>query len=66
MYSRYAEGRRWKTEIVDESETGIGGYKEVIIAVKGKGAYSRLKFESGVHRVQRVPQTCLLYTSRCV
>ena len=57
MYSRYAEGRRWKTEIVDESETGIGGYKEVIIAVKGKGAYSRLKFESGVHRVQRVPQT---------
>ena len=57
MYTRYAEARRWKTEIVDESETGIGGYKEVIIAVKGKGAYSRLKFESGVHRVQRVPQT---------
>ena len=57
MYTRYAEQRRWKTEIVDESETGIGGYKEVIVAVKGKGAYSRLKFESGVHRVQRVPQT---------
>jgi len=57
MYSRYAEQRRWKTEIVDESETGVGGYKEVIVAVKGKGAYSRLKYESGVHRVQRVPQT---------
>ena len=57
MYMRYAEGRRWKTEIVDENETGVGGYKEVIVAVKGKGAYSRLKFESGVHRVQRVPQT---------
>jgi peptide chain release factor 1 len=57
LYTRYAETRRWKTEIVDESETGIGGYKEVILAVKGKGAYSRLKFESGVHRVQRVPQT---------
>ena len=57
MYTRYAEARRWKTEIVDENETGVGGYKEVIVAVKGKGAYSRLKFESGVHRVQRVPQT---------
>ncbi|CUS04055.2 Peptide chain release factor 1 [Candidatus Promineifilum breve] len=57
MYSRYAEARRWKTEIVDENDTGVGGYKEVILAVKGKGAYSRLKFESGVHRVQRVPQT---------
>ncbi len=57
MYTRYAESRRWKTEIVDESETGVGGYKEVILSIKGKGAYSRLKFESGVHRVQRVPQT---------
>jgi peptide chain release factor 1 len=57
MYARYAEARRWKTEIVDENETGVGGYKEVILAVKGKGAYSRLKYESGVHRVQRVPQT---------
>ncbi len=57
MYMRYAEARRWKTEIIDENETGVGGYKEVIVAVKGKGAYSRLKFESGVHRVQRVPQT---------
>lgn len=57
MYMRYAEARRWKAEIIDENETGVGGYKEVILAVKGKGAYSRLKFESGVHRVQRVPQT---------
>ncbi|MEZ4518477.1 MAG: peptide chain release factor 1 [Chloroflexota bacterium] len=57
MYTRYAEARRWKTEIVDENSTGVGGYKEVILAVKGKGAYSRLKYESGVHRVQRVPQT---------
>ncbi|RMD48396.1 MAG: peptide chain release factor 1 [Candidatus Thermofonsia bacterium] len=57
MYTRYAESRGWKTEIVDENATGVGGYKEVIMAVKGKGAYSRFKFESGVHRVQRVPQT---------
>jgi peptide chain release factor 1 len=57
MYLRYAEGRRWKTDIVDENNTGVGGYKEVILSVKGKGAYSRLKFESGVHRVQRVPVT---------
>lgn len=57
LYMRYAENRRWKTEIVDENNTGVGGYKEVIVAVKGKGAYSRLKFESGVHRVQRVPVT---------
>lgn len=57
MYARYAEFRRWKTEIVGENNTGVGGYKEVIMAIKGKGAYSRLKFESGVHRVQRVPVT---------
>ncbi len=57
MYTRYAEEHRWKVELLDESETGIGGYKEVMFAVKGKGAYSRLKFESGVHRVQRVPST---------
>ncbi len=57
MYTRYAEGHRWKIELLDESETGIGGYKEVVFAVKGKGAYSRLKFESGVHRVQRIPST---------
>ena len=57
MYARYAEARRWKTEIVDENSTGVGGYKEVILAVKGPRAYSRLKYESGVHRVQRVPST---------
>ncbi len=57
MYSRYAEARKWKTDIVDESRTGVGGYNKVILAVKGKGAYSRFKFESGVHRVQRVPTT---------
>jgi peptide chain release factor 1 len=57
MYTRYSEDHRWKVEVVYENETGIGGYKEVIFNVRGKGAYSRLKFESGVHRVQRVPST---------
>ena len=57
IYSRYAEKRRWSVEILSQSETGIGGYKEVIFTVKGKGAFSRLKYESGVHRVQRVPVT---------
>jgi peptide chain release factor 1 len=57
MYTRYAEDHKWKVELLDESETGIGGYKEVVFAVKGRGAYSRLKFESGVHRVQRIPST---------
>jgi peptide chain release factor 1 len=57
LYGRYAERQGWKTEIVDENSTGVGGYKEVIMAVKGKGAYSRFKYESGVHRVQRVPVT---------
>ncbi|KPL70048.1 peptide chain release factor 1 [Ornatilinea apprima] len=57
MYSYYAENRRWKIEIISENETGIGGLKEVIFLVKGRGAYSRLKFESGVHRVQRIPAT---------
>lgn len=57
MYLRYAERRRWKTEIIDLNDTGIGGVKEAVIMIKGKGAYSRLKFESGVHRVQRVPET---------
>ena len=57
MYTRYAEGHRWKVEIIDQSETGIGGYKEIIFQIKGKAAYSRLKFESGVHRVQRIPST---------
>ena len=57
MYMRYAERRNWKVEIMDMNETGIGGIKEAIILIKGRGAYSRLKFESGVHRVQRVPET---------
>jgi peptide chain release factor 1 len=57
MYSRYAEGRRWKIDILSSSPTGVGGFKEVIFAVEGQGAYSRLKYESGVHRVQRVPVT---------
>ena len=57
MYLRYAERRRWKTEIMEINDTGIGGIKEAVVMVKGKGAYSRLKFESGVHRVQRVPET---------
>ncbi|MBG0785054.1 MAG: peptide chain release factor 1 [Anaerolineaceae bacterium] len=57
MYSRYAERRGWKTEILTMHETGIGGIKEVSFIIKGKGAYSRLKYESGVHRVQRVPET---------
>jgi peptide chain release factor 1 len=57
MYTRYAEQRGWKTEILSSNSTGIGGFKEVIFEVNGKGAYSRLKYESGVHRVQRVPIT---------
>lgn len=57
MYSRYAERKHWKVEIISQSEIGIGGLKEISFNVKGKGAYSRLKFESGVHRVQRVPVT---------
>ena len=57
MYMRYAERKRWKVEIMDMNETGIGGVKEAEVLIKGKGAYSRLKYESGVHRVQRVPET---------
>lgn len=57
MYSRYAEMRRWKVEILDAHATGIGGLKEIIASVNGKGAFSRLKFERGVHRVQRIPVT---------
>jgi peptide chain release factor 1 len=57
MYTRYAEANRWKVEILSLSETGIGGLKEVIAAIEGKNVYSRLKYESGVHRVQRVPAT---------
>jgi peptide chain release factor 1 len=57
MYSMYAERQGWKTEIMSTNEQGVGGFKEVIFMIKGKGAYSRLKYESGVHRVQRVPTT---------
>ena len=57
MYLRYAERMRWKTELIESNETEIGGVKEVVMLVKGKGAYSRLTYESGVHRVQRVPET---------
>ncbi|MBX3048702.1 MAG: peptide chain release factor 1 [Anaerolineales bacterium] len=57
MYSRYAERRGWKTEILSLSDTGVGGLKEANLLIKGRGAFSRLKFESGVHRVQRVPST---------
>jgi len=53
----YASNRRWKVEVMSSNETGIGGYKEIVFMINGKGAYSRLKFESGVHRVQRVPDT---------
>src|SRR3954464_882246 len=57
MYTRYAETQRWKVEVLSTSESGVGGLKEVIAIIEGKGAYSRLKYESGVHRVQRVPAT---------
>ena len=57
MYSMYAEKKHWKAEVLNENETGLGGYKEISFMITGKGAYSRLKFESGVHRVQRVPDT---------
>jgi peptide chain release factor 1 len=57
MYLKYAEQKRWKSEMIDMNSTGLGGIKEVIASIQGKGAYSRLKYESGVHRVQRVPVT---------
>jgi peptide chain release factor 1 len=57
MYSRYAERQGWEVEVLSANEIGIGGYKEIIFMVRGRGAYSRLKYESGVHRVQRVPAT---------
>ena len=57
MYTKYAESKKWKVELISMSATGIGGIKEVVAAIEGKGAYSRLKYESGVHRVQRVPST---------
>jgi peptide chain release factor 1 len=57
MYDRYAESQRWKVEVLSTSESGVGGLKEIIALIEGKGVYSRLKYESGVHRVQRVPAT---------
>lgn len=57
MYSRYAEAQGWKTEVMDSHSTGLGGYKEIIFMINGKGAYSKMKYENGAHRVQRVPET---------
>jgi peptide chain release factor 1 len=57
MYTRYAEQQGWKTEVLSQNDTGVGGFKEITFRVEGRGAYSRMKYESGVHRVQRVPQT---------
>jgi len=57
MYRRYAERRRWKTDVLSSSPSDLGGFREVVLEIKGKGAYSRLKHESGVHRVQRIPVT---------
>lgn len=57
MYSRYAEAHHWKIEVIETHTTGVGGYKEIIFIIHGKGAFSRLKFENGAHRVQRVPET---------
>lgn len=57
MYNYYAESNKWKTELMSVNESGIGGFKEVIFMIKGQGAYSKLKYESGVHRVQRIPST---------
>jgi peptide chain release factor 1 len=57
MYTRYAETQRWKVEVLSTSESGVGGLKEVIAIIEGRGVYSRMKYESGVHRVQRVPET---------
>ncbi len=68
MYMRYAERKRFKVEIVQQNETGVGGFKEVVILLKGKGAYSHLKFEAGGHRVQRIPETesgGRIHTSAC-
>ncbi len=68
MYLRYAERQRWQVEMISENSTGLGGYKEVIVRIIGRGAYSRLKFESGGHRVQRVPETETqgrIHTSAC-
>jgi peptide chain release factor 1 len=68
MYSRYAERQRWQVEVISASESDLGGYREIICRIVGAGAYSRLKFESGAHRVQRVPETETqgrIHTSAC-
>jgi peptide chain release factor 1 len=57
MYSRYAQSKGWQVDIIDFNESGVGGFKEITFEIKGKGAFSRLKYERGVHRVQRVPTT---------
>ena len=57
MYTKYAESKKWKVELISMNSTGIGGIKEVVASIQGKGVYSKLKYESGVHRVQRVPAT---------
>jgi peptide chain release factor 1 len=57
MYTKYAERQKWKIELMDKHETGVGGFKEIVLFIQGRGAWSRLKFERGVHRVQRVPET---------
>ncbi len=57
MYTKYAERQKWKVELMDKHETGVGGFKEIVLFIQGRGAWSRLKFERGVHRVQRVPET---------
>jgi peptide chain release factor 1 len=57
MYTKYSERQKWKVEVMDSHPTGVGGFKEIVLFIQGRGAWSRLKFERGVHRVQRVPQT---------
>src|SRR3546814_19476354 len=57
MYSRYADGQGWKVEIISANETAVGGYKEVVASVSGQGGFAKLKFDSGVHLIQRVPAT---------
>ena len=68
MYTRYAERNNWNVEVISSNESGLGGYKEIIAKINGDGAYSKLKFESGGHRVQRVPDTETqgrIHTSAC-
>jgi len=65
MYVRFAESRGWKVEMISDSQSDVGGFKEVVANVKGKGVFARMKFESGVHRVQRVPTTESAYSYKC-